>query len=60
MADYSYNRINDKIRPAPVRTDEKEVDSFTEEVRRALENIYLALDEIYKVINSLVNNKADV
>ena len=48
MAEYNY----DKIKPAPVRTDDKELQRFAEDVRRALE-------EIYKVIKKLTDNKAD-
>jgi hypothetical protein len=48
MADYDY----DKIKPAPVRTDDKELQRFAEDVRRALE-------EIYKVIKKLVDSKQD-
>jgi hypothetical protein len=48
MPDYSYN----KIKPKPAKSDNKEVQKFTENTRRALE-------EIYKVIKKLVDNKAD-
>ena len=42
----------DKIKPAPVRTDDKDIERAIDDIRRALE-------QVYKIIDELISDKAD-